>query len=171
MGRARGRAWRGGACAGLGFVRPAGSGCGGGAGRQGDRGRQAEHFAERAEQAVGLGGGGEEGGKIWGVVEEVAELAGGGVDVVMLDATDEPGVAGGEGLGGTAGAGGEGTWAGARLGEGTGLPAGDEAFEAGDGAGEAVPDAADEVTEDVVAPGEQAQGDLEAAEDGPERGG
>ena len=91
-------------------------------------------MAERAEDAAGLGGGGEEFGHV-GVAEEVFELAGAAADVVV-GAAGEPGVAGGEvGFGrALAGLGG----AGARGGQGVGLPAGEEGLEAGGGAGDAV---------------------------------
>ena len=70
-----------------------------GSGWQGDRGREAEHATQRAQQAVGLWGGGQEVLKFGGIGEEMLELRGAGVDVVVLEAADEPGLA----LGQTAG--------------------------------------------------------------------
>ena len=124
-------------------------------------------MAKRAQDAAGLGAGGEESRDVLGC-EEVLQLAGMGAGVVVVDAAHEPGVAGGEAWGRAKAA--RAARAGlARLGDGVVAPVGNELFEALDGAGEVVIDADEELGAVSVRNG----GDdlLEVRENGPEEGG
>jgi hypothetical protein len=97
----------------------------------------AEHVAEGVEEAVGLGGGGEEGLEVRVGGEEVGELAAAAGGVVADDG-DEPGAGGGVALALAWGVGAAGT-GGAGPGQGAGLPVGEQFREALGDAADAEP--------------------------------
>ena len=129
----------------------------------------AEGFGEGAQDAAGAGDFGEE-GRAFGGGEEVLELAGVATEVVVVDAAEEPGLAGGE-AGGGLGAGVAARAGFACFGEGAGAPVGDEFFEALDGAVEVVVDAGEEGVAGGLFGRNDADDDQEAGEDGAEVGG
>ena len=129
--------------------------------------RDAQRAGQGAQEAVCLRDFGEEAGAIRGG-EEGLQLGGAGAGVVMIKGAGEPGLASGEA--GGAGRPGRAGGAGAGFGDGVGLPAGEEGFEAGGGSVEVVPDAHEEGGAGAVSRRDGGDDGLEAVNDGAEQG-